>query len=272
MRKSGDLNKRTTAIILKTLVESEEPLHVREIIRRTGLCNETVVRVLKTLAERGWLECTQIKNRKYYFLKQNLPLNQALRIFSFIKIDKEEETKKEEVNYLERWLAFCATLSNSFSAFFKMVEGIRQVEERQAQISEVAEKIHKIISQFQKAFDFAVSFFERRKKKIEFLRKEFLQENIDIYEIDVFTTIKLVSWFIKNESGYIELRARGLRPTEALEWAREYKWIKFRKEMKTRPMSEWNGEVRRLLEHPPEVLRNVYGWRLTYKEILGLKD
>jgi len=272
MKKRGDLNRKTTSTILEILVKSGEPLHVREIIRRSGLCNETVVRVLKTLAEKGWLECAQYKNKKCYYLKQNLPLPQKLKLFSLIKNNSAGEGGGEKAPSFEEWMTFCAALSSCFSAFLKTVDEIREAEKNQAEILKAIEKINKFYNSISEKINSAFSFYEKNKEKVEFLRKEFLSEDIDIFEMDVADVIKLVSWFKKYEDGYLELRMRGgLRPLEALEWAKEYKWLKIRKEMKTTPMGEWNSGVRRLFEHSLKTLRDEYG-RLTFKKALGLND
>jgi len=245
MRKKGDLNHRTTQLIVKTLAESGRPLYVRQLIRLTGLRNETVVNVTRTLERKGVLKSFREKNRLYYTLNSEEALRIDLTIkFAFKQIYKEIKKFKKYSN-----------------KFRKYIENIGKCSEY---IVKYIENIEKPIDRLYNSFKRAMEYFEANRDSAEELRADFMSEGIDLYEIPFDRFLLLLRYFIENREAYNRLRQRGVNPKEALEWATVYRGIIREAKWKTIPATEWafsKSKRRWNLPHPDLILNIEYGYR-----------
>jgi hypothetical protein len=270
MRKKGALNKKTSSLVLQTLVSSDRPLHIREIIRRTGLGNRTVVYVLRTLEGKGILKSFREKNKKYYAINNMAPLSLIIDFLGaapFIQQVNRKEGEEGSIENMEPFksLKLLTKIIGDFEGYMKTVRALfpQPIYEEIKHFNEIFDSLS-VFDSLSAGITRILRVIDANLNIVEFMREEFLHEGIDIYEFSINDFLPLLIYFKENLDAYKELRGRGLNPEDALKWCNKYKWLMAARERKTIPATEWAFSKKRrrwLLPHPDEILRSKYGWK-----------
>jgi DNA-binding PadR family transcriptional regulator len=248
MRRKGALNRKTSMLVVQALVDGGRPLYLRELIRLTGLRNQTVINVVKTLEKKGFLTSSKVKNRLYYSINPETSIFTVLELLGLgekfnLPISSGMSPTFEEA--FEEALKSTEVLKKLTDFIWK--SWLREIENISIGVREVAE------------------FFESNREKAEFLRSEFLSEGVDLYEIPAKNFFVILRRFMKTEEAYRKLRLKGVKPKEALTWSAVYREIVRNGEHKTIPATEWlfpKSKRRWNLPHPTSVLTGDYGFKL----------
>ena len=246
MKKKGDLNRKTVSKIY-TLLTKSGPLHVREIIRRTGLGRKAAPRALRTLEEKGVLSSFTQGRRKYYFVKEGLSISESrfmLKRLGWGSLEIEGKCA-EAIGKISEEMRVAASIFKNLTAYMKA----------SAKITKEAGRLINVAS---KAADHLKAFFTKHEGDIIFLREELLRSGVDLFEADLEAAFKIINWFMKHKEGYLFLRKRGLQPLTALEWAGEGSFLRESMRMREIPAAEYafNRLKRRFnLHHTPLTLK-----------------